>query len=137
MNTSANDPWAAYKNKRGEFKRWLRTWVYTGDNQRGFWSPFGPLPWVLPADQPLSGEALTAMFHVGVTARWPGEWKHFDPDLLWMRKNTCYGIILNGSSVSALSAHVQTIRRQCLNQEEFDQILRKYILFPKRKEIIE
>jgi hypothetical protein len=133
------DPWIDYRKENGEFRRWLHVWSYGGDpgtthDGPQLWYPWAPLPWVLPADQPLNGETLTAMKHMGVTARWPAEWPRFDPDLLFLRKYPIYGMILPTSSEGALLAHLRKLQLQSADHADYMQRLnRRYVLFPKLK----
>jgi hypothetical protein len=138
--TLSNDPWINYRKQNGEFRKWLHVWCYKGnpahhENNDVLWYPWAPLPWVLPADQPLNGETLTAMFHMGVTARWPAEWPRFDPDLFFMRKYPIYGMILPTSSEGALLAHLRKVELQSLDHNDFmHRMNRRYVLFPQLKE---
>ncbi len=96
--------------------------------------PWAPLPWVLPADQPLSGEMLIAMYNMGVTARWPAEWPRFLPPEKAGYRTPIYGLITDQMGDAKLMQHLRKVSSQCLGHNDFMQKMSRYVLFPKPKE---
>lgn len=130
------DPWEQYRKRTGEFRRWLHVWRYTdsfairdGRMMRYLWAP---LPWVLPAEQPLNGESLIAMYNLGVTARWPAEWPRFCPPSDAMLP--VYGMVTNTNHDIPLLKHLSAVEAQCLTHKDFMKKMDRYILFNTQQE---
>jgi hypothetical protein len=134
--TLSNDPWIDFRKETGEFRKWLHVFSYHGvgsyDEEPYLHYPWAPLPWVIR--EPLSGEILSAMYGIGLTARWPAEWPRFNPTQLIARQLPIYGMILPTVSEGALLAHLRKLQLQSASHAEYMQRLnRRYVLFPKEK----
>jgi hypothetical protein len=97
--------------------------------------PWAPLPWVIR--ELLSGELLRAMHGLGMTARWPGEWPRFDLSSISHGHYPIYGMVLPHPGDQILLKHLRSVERQCMsNQEYMERMNRRYVLFPKPKELV-
>ncbi len=128
------DQWADFRTNNGEFRQWLHVWGYI--NLKDRMQPWAPLPWVSKA--PLSGEMLTAMYHIGMTKRWPGDWSRWNPSLTkpgsfkrW--SGHVYGIILPRHNDMCLRQHLVSLNRQCVSDTDFKVRIRRYILFKQER----
>ena len=116
--------WGEFRNDKGEFRQWLQVWAYINLHDRR--TPWAPLPWV--CKEAPSGEFMEAMYHVGLTKRWPGQWPRWRPVLLNRGALPIYGIILPRHTDAALAQHLVSLRRQCVSDADFKVRLRRYIL---------
>ncbi len=136
MTLRIDDEWAKFRNNNGEFRNWLHTWVYLDPLTCTQKFSFTPLPWILK-EQP-DGALLTSMYHLGITKRWPGEWKSWRPHRPLLSVATygpllsvaTYGMMLPKFSDRCLSMKLESIRKKCSSDGEFIERLKKYVLYP-------
>ena len=122
--------WGEFRNDNGEFRQWLHVWAFMNLHDKRI--PWVPLPWV--CKEAPSAAFIEAMYHVGLTKRWPGEWSRWRPELLHRGVHEdwnppIYGIILPRHTNAALAQHLVSLRRQCVSDTDFKVRLRRYILF--------